>query len=58
MMALLRALPEAAAAQQVGIINTLGLELKVIDNEGGWGFACRVRNRDGSALDGLRIEAK
>lgn len=34
------------------------LKLKVIDNAGGWAFACRVRSRDGSALDGLKIEAK
>ncbi len=34
------------------------LLLKVIDNSGGWAFCCRVRKPDGSALDGLKIEAK
>jgi len=34
------------------------LMLKVVDNEGGWGFCCRVRKPDGSALDGLKVEAK
>ncbi len=32
--------------------------LKVIDNSGGWAFCCRVRNPDGTALDGLKVEAK
>lgn len=34
------------------------LMLKVVDNEGGWAFCCRVRKPDGSSLDGLKIEAK
>jgi len=34
------------------------LLLKVIDHEGGWGFCCRVRQPDGSALEGLKVEAK
>ncbi|MCZ6795091.1 MAG: HEAT repeat domain-containing protein, partial [Planctomycetota bacterium] len=34
------------------------LLLKVVDHEGGWGFGCRVRAADGSALDGLKVEAK
>ena len=33
------------------------LMLKVTDNEGGWAFCCRVRTRDGSALDGLKVQA-
>jgi HEAT repeat protein len=35
-----------------------GLLLKVVDHEGGWGFCCRVRKPDGSALEGLKVEAK
>lgn len=34
------------------------LLLKVVDHEGGWGFCCRVRMPDGSALEGLKVEAK
>ena len=34
------------------------LLLKVVDHEGGWSAACRIRKPDGSALDGLKIEAK
>ena len=34
------------------------LMLKVVDNEGGWAFCCRVRKPDGSNLDGLKVEAK
>jgi len=34
------------------------LLLKVVDNEGGWAFCCRVRKPDGSAVEGLRVEAK
>lgn len=34
------------------------LLLKVVEHEGGWGFCCRVRKPDGSALDGLKVEAK
>jgi len=34
------------------------LLLKVVDHEGGWAFCCRVRNPDGSALEGLKVEAK
>jgi HEAT repeat protein len=33
------------------------LLLKVTDNSGGWAFCCRIRKPDGSALDGLKIEA-
>jgi HEAT repeat protein len=35
-----------------------GLLLKVVDHQGGWSFCCRVREQDGSALEGLKIEAK
>jgi len=34
------------------------LLLKVVEHEGGWGFCCRIRKPDGTALDGLRMEAK
>lgn len=34
------------------------LMLKVIDHEGGWAFCCRVRKPDGSAIEGLKYEAK
>ncbi|HUS71806.1 MAG TPA: HEAT repeat domain-containing protein [Sedimentisphaerales bacterium] len=34
------------------------LMLKVVDNEGGWAFCCRVRRPDGTALEGLKVEAK
>jgi hypothetical protein len=34
------------------------LMLKVVDNEGGWAFCCRVRKPDGSGLEGLKVEAK
>jgi HEAT repeat protein len=34
------------------------LLLKVVDNEGGWAFCCRVRKPDGSAVEGLKVEAK
>jgi HEAT repeat protein len=34
------------------------LLLKVIDHEGGWAFCCRVRKPDGSAIEGLKYEAK
>jgi hypothetical protein len=34
------------------------LLLKVVDNEGGWAFCCRVRKQDGTALEGLKVEAK
>jgi hypothetical protein len=34
------------------------LMLKVTDCSGGWGFCCRVRKADGSAIDGLKVEAK
>ncbi|MCG8450905.1 MAG: HEAT repeat domain-containing protein [Pirellulales bacterium] len=33
------------------------LMLKVVDHQGGWAFGCRLRKPDGTALDGLRIEA-
>jgi hypothetical protein len=31
------------------------LMLKVVDQQGGWGFACRFRKPDGTALEGLKI---
>ncbi len=34
------------------------LLLKVVDHEGGWGFCCRLRRPDGSALEGLKIRAE
>jgi hypothetical protein len=34
------------------------LMLKVVDQQGGWVGACRVRKPDGQALDGLKIEAQ
>jgi hypothetical protein len=34
------------------------LMLKVVDHEGGWAFCCRLRKTDGSALEGLKVEAK
>ena len=34
------------------------LLLKVVEHTGGWGFCCRIRKPDGSALDGLKYEAK
>ena len=34
------------------------LMLKVVDHEGGWAFCCRLRDPDGAALDGLKVEAK
>jgi len=34
------------------------LLLKVVDHEGGWSFCCRVRRPDGSALEGLKVEAR
>jgi len=34
------------------------LLLKVVDNEGGWAFCCRLRKPDGSVLEALKIEAK
>jgi len=34
------------------------LLLKVVNHTGGWSFCCRVRKPDGSALDGLKVEAK
>jgi len=33
------------------------LMLKVVDHEGGWGFCCRIRKPDGTALKGLKIQA-
>ena len=32
------------------------LLLKVVNGGGNWGFCCRVRKPDGSALDGLKVE--
>jgi hypothetical protein len=34
------------------------LMLKIVNRDGGWGLACRIRKPDGSALDGLKIEAQ
>ena len=34
------------------------LMLKVVEHTGGWGCCCRIRKPDGSALDGLKYEAK
>ncbi len=34
------------------------LMLKVVDQQGGWMGACRIRKPDGSALSGLKIEAR
>ena len=34
------------------------LTLKLVDHEGGWSFCCRIRKPDGTALKGLKIEAK
>lgn len=33
------------------------LILKIVDNEGGCGFCCRLRKPDGTALEGLKFEA-
>jgi hypothetical protein len=32
------------------------LMLKVVDQQGGWVFCCRIRKPDGTALEGLRVE--
>lgn len=34
------------------------LMLKVVDQQGGWVGACRIRKPDGTALEGLKIEAR
>ena len=34
------------------------LMLKVVDFEGGWVVGCRVRKPDGTAIEGLKVEAK
>jgi len=34
------------------------LMLEVIEHAGGWGFCCRIRNHEGAAIDGLKVEAK
>lgn len=34
------------------------LMLEIIEHEGGWGFCCRVRQRNGTALPDLKVEAK
>ena len=34
------------------------LMLEVNDHAGGWAFCCRIRNHEGAAIDGLKIEAK
>ncbi len=34
------------------------LVLKLVDHEGGWSFCCRIRKPDGTALEGLKIEAR
>ena len=33
------------------------LMLKVVDQRGGWVAACRIRKPDGTALEGLKVEA-
>jgi HEAT repeat protein len=30
--------------------------LKVVDQQGGWAFCCRIRQLDGTALEGMRVE--
>jgi len=30
--------------------------LKIVDQQGGWVFCCRIRKPDGTALDGLKVE--
>jgi hypothetical protein len=32
------------------------LMLKVVDQQGGWAFCCRIRKPDGTAMEGLRVE--
>jgi hypothetical protein len=32
------------------------LMLKVVDQQGGWVFCCRIRKPDGTAMEGLRVE--
>jgi len=34
------------------------LVLKIVNRGGGWGFACRIRQPDGSAFEGLKFEAR
>ncbi len=34
------------------------LMLKVVDQQGGWVGACRIRKPDGTALEGLKVEAQ
>jgi len=34
------------------------LMIKVVDQQGGWIAACRIRKPDGTALDGLKIQAE
>ena len=34
------------------------LLLKITNRSGNWGFCCRIRQPDGAALDGLKIEAQ
>ena len=34
------------------------LMLEVNDHAGGWAFCCRIRNHEGAAVDGLKVEAK
>lgn len=34
------------------------LMVKVVNHSGGWGFAVRIRKPDGSAIEGLKYEAK
>jgi HEAT repeat protein len=34
------------------------LLLKVVNHSGGWGYCCRLRQPDGAALPGLKVEAK
>jgi hypothetical protein len=34
------------------------LMLKIVNKSGGWAFCCRVRKTDGSAVEGMKVEAK
>ncbi len=34
------------------------LMAKVVDNSGGWAFCCRIRSTEGTAIEGLKVEAK
>ena len=32
--------------------------LKVVNHEAGWAFCCRFRKPDGTAIEGLKVEAQ